>query len=104
MRKEIEGGGRVGFAQFDREMTFSPAKNSRDSGIEGEAKGSKSTGTLTSAESEVRTGRGVVVLLFLSPSPLSLHSPHTCRRRVTFRTLGNSWRQGTLSRGRGRGR
>ncbi|GMI44698.1 hypothetical protein TrCOL_g13895 [Triparma columacea] len=52
MRKEIEGGGRVGFAQFDREMTFSPAKNSRDSGIEGEAKGSKSTGTLTSAESE----------------------------------------------------
>ena len=56
MRKEIEGGGRVGFAQFDRDMTFSPAKNSRDSGIEGEAKGSKSTGTLTSAESEVRTG------------------------------------------------
>ena len=52
MRKEIPSGGSVGFAQFDRDMTFSPAKNSRDSGVEGERMGSKSTGTLTSAESE----------------------------------------------------
>ena len=44
---------RIGFCLFDRWLTFSPAKNSLESGQEAVEKGSTAPGTMSSAESDL---------------------------------------------------
>ena len=52
LRKEIGEKSNVGFVQFDRFLTFSPAKNSLESGVESVSKGVAAPGTLSTAESD----------------------------------------------------
>jgi len=52
-QKELGSDVKIGFTLFDRWFTFSPAKNSLDSGIESVEKGSTAPGTMSSAESDI---------------------------------------------------
>lgn len=51
-QKEMGSDANIGFTMFDRWFTFSPAKNSLESGIEAVSKGSTAPGTMSSAESD----------------------------------------------------
>lgn len=51
-QKEMGSDANIGFTTFDRWFTFSPAKNSLESGIEAVEKGSIAPGTMSSAESD----------------------------------------------------
>jgi len=51
-QKELGSDVNIGFTTFDRWFTFSPAKNSLESGIEAVQKGSIAPGTMSSAESD----------------------------------------------------
>jgi len=51
-QKELGSEANIGFTTFDRWFTFSPAKNSLESGIEAVQKGNTAPGTMSSAESE----------------------------------------------------
>jgi UDP-sugar pyrophosphorylase len=51
-QKEMGADANIGFTTFDRWFTFSPAKNSIESGIEAVAKGNTAPGTMSSAESD----------------------------------------------------
>jgi len=51
-QKELGSDVNIGFTMFDRWFTFSPAKNSLESGIEAVEKGSIAPGTMSSAESD----------------------------------------------------
>lgn len=51
-QKELGSNVNIGFTLFDRWFTFSPAKNSLESGIEAVEKGSIAPGTMSSAESD----------------------------------------------------
>mmetsp|Transcript_16288 Transcript_16288/g.23203 ORF Transcript_16288/g.23203 Transcript_16288/m.23203 type:complete len:764 (-) Transcript_16288:134-2425(-) len=51
-QKEMGQEANIGFTTFDRWFTFSPAKNSLESGIEAVQKGSTAPGTMSSAESD----------------------------------------------------
>lgn len=51
-QKELGNNVNIGFTMFDRWFTFSPAKNSLESGIEAVAAGNKAPGTMSSAESD----------------------------------------------------
>jgi UDP-sugar pyrophosphorylase len=51
-QKEMGSNVNIGFTMFDRWFTFSPAKNSLESGIEAVAAGSIAPGTMSSAESD----------------------------------------------------
>mmetsp|Transcript_17097 Transcript_17097/g.39069 ORF Transcript_17097/g.39069 Transcript_17097/m.39069 type:complete len:705 (-) Transcript_17097:118-2232(-) len=51
-QKELGSDVNIGFTMFDRWFTFSPAKNSLESGIEAVEKGSAAPGTMSSAESD----------------------------------------------------
>jgi UDP-sugar pyrophosphorylase len=51
-QKEMGKEANIGFTMFDRWFTFSPAKNSLESGIEAVSKGSLAPGTMSSAESD----------------------------------------------------
>lgn len=52
LQKEMGSEANVGFTMFERWFTFSPAKNSLESGVEAVEKGSKAPGTMSSAESD----------------------------------------------------
>jgi len=51
-QKEMGANVNIGFTMFDRWFTFSPAKNSLESGVEAVQKGSTAPGTMSSAESD----------------------------------------------------
>ena len=51
-QKEMGASASIGFTMFDRWFTFSPAKNSLESGIDAVQGGSTAPGTLSSAESD----------------------------------------------------
>ncbi|KAL7541053.1 hypothetical protein ACHAXR_012370 [Thalassiosira sp. AJA248-18] len=51
-QKEMGSEANIGFTQFDRWFTFSPAKNSLDAGVEDVQKGGTAPGTMSSAESD----------------------------------------------------
>jgi len=51
-QKELGESVNIGFTMFDRWFTFSPAKNSLESGIEAAGKGNTAPGTMSSAESD----------------------------------------------------
>lgn len=51
-QKEMGKEANIGFTMFDRWFTFSPAKNSLESGVEAVANGSLAPGTMSSAESD----------------------------------------------------
>lgn len=51
-QKEMGSEASIGFTTFDRWFTFSPAKNSLESGVEDVKKGSEAPATLSSAESD----------------------------------------------------
>lgn len=51
-QKELGSDVNIGFTMFDRWFTFSPAKNSLESGIEAVSGGSVAPGTMSSAESD----------------------------------------------------
>jgi UDP-sugar pyrophosphorylase len=51
-QKEMGTDANIGFTMFDRWFTFSPAKNSLESGVEAVEKGSTAPGTMSSAESD----------------------------------------------------
>mmetsp|Transcript_22501 Transcript_22501/g.31562 ORF Transcript_22501/g.31562 Transcript_22501/m.31562 type:complete len:709 (-) Transcript_22501:250-2376(-) len=51
-QKEMGSAANIGFTTFDRWFTFSPAKNSLESGIEAVAGGNTAPGTMSSAESD----------------------------------------------------
>lgn len=51
-QKEMGSEANIGFTQFDRWFTFSPAKNSLDAGVEDANKGGSAPGTMSSAESD----------------------------------------------------
>ena len=51
-QKEMGSSVNIGFTMFDRWFTFSPAKNSLESGVEAVEKGSIAPGTMSSAESD----------------------------------------------------
>mmetsp|Transcript_33951 Transcript_33951/g.37932 ORF Transcript_33951/g.37932 Transcript_33951/m.37932 type:complete len:676 (-) Transcript_33951:283-2310(-) len=51
-RKELGNNVNIGFTMFDRWFTFSPAKNSLESGVEATEKGNTAPGTMSSAESD----------------------------------------------------
>mmetsp|Transcript_5001 Transcript_5001/g.7584 ORF Transcript_5001/g.7584 Transcript_5001/m.7584 type:complete len:706 (+) Transcript_5001:201-2318(+) len=51
-QKEMGSTANIGFTTFDRWFTFSPAKNSLESGIEAVAGGNTAPGTMSSAESD----------------------------------------------------
>jgi len=53
LQKEMGAQANVGFTMFDRWFTFSPAKNSLESGKEAVLKGSDAPGTMSSAESDI---------------------------------------------------
>jgi len=52
LQKEMGSSAKVGFTTLDRWLTFSPAKNSLESGVEAVAAGSAAPGTMSSAESD----------------------------------------------------
>jgi len=52
LQKEMGSEANVGFTMFERWFTFSPAKNSLESGVEAVLKGSTAPGTMSSAESD----------------------------------------------------
>lgn len=52
LQKEMGSEANIGFTTFDRWFTFSPAKNSLESGVEAVEKGSSAPGTMSSAESD----------------------------------------------------
>jgi len=51
-QKELGNSVNIGFTMFDRWFTFSPAKNSLESGVEDVEKGNNAPGTMSSAESD----------------------------------------------------
>lgn len=51
-QKELGSDVNIGYTMLDRWFTFSPAKNSLESGVEAAAKGSTAPGTMSSAESD----------------------------------------------------
>lgn len=51
-KKEMGNDVKIGFTRFDRWLSFSPAKNSRESGIEALASGKLAPATISSAESD----------------------------------------------------
>jgi UDP-sugar pyrophosphorylase len=51
-QKELGASVNIGFTTFDRWFTFSPAKNSLESGQESVANGNNAPGTMSSAESD----------------------------------------------------
>jgi len=52
LQKEMGSEANVGFTMFERWFTFSPAKNSLESGVEAVQNGSAAPGTMSSAESD----------------------------------------------------
>merc|ERR1719343_1093241 len=51
-QKELGSDVNIGYTMLDRWFTFSPAKNSLESGVEAVGKGSTAPGTMSSAESD----------------------------------------------------
>jgi len=51
-RKEMGKDSKIGFTRFDRWLSFSPAKNSREAGIKTVTNGNMAPGTIASAESD----------------------------------------------------